>query len=106
VTKPVTKPVTKALSNQNLGIRPFAVLAVGSLVVLAGCQNPAFPWSRAGRIRNNLTPELATLDQTPLDLKNQDALMRNENFRMARDDLIRAFYLDRPSRLTTLPMPH
>ena len=96
------------MSKKNIRIRPFAALTVASvgLMLLAGCQNPAAPWSRAGRIRSNLTPELATLDQTPLGLKNQDALMRNTNFRMARDDLIKVFYLDRPSRLTSLPMPH
>ncbi len=100
--------MTKALSTKNIRIRPFAALTLASLglMVLSGCQNPASPWSRDGRIRANLTPELATLDQTPLDLLNQEALMINTNLRMAHDDLIKVFYLDRPSRLTQLPMPH
>jgi len=96
------------VSNRNIRIRRTVVLSLAglALVVLAGCQSPVSPWSRDGRIRANLTPELNTLDQTDIDVKNQSALMWNENLRMARDDLLKVFYLDRPSRLTQLPMPH
>ena len=64
------------------------------------------PFGRDARIRSNLTPELATLDQTHVGTRNSYALMSNENLRMLNDDLLKFFYLDRPSRLTSLPMPH
>lgn len=96
------------MSHRNIRTRRIAVLSLAGLamVVLTGCQNPASPWSRDGRIRANLTPELKTLDQTHVGVKNQTALMVSENRRMAYDDLIKVFYLDRPSRLTQFPMPH
>ncbi len=95
------------MSHRNIRTRRFAVLSLAGLaVVLTGCQNPASPWSRDGRIRANLTPELNTLDQTDVDVKNQLALLTNENLRMARDDWLKIWYLDRPSRLTQFPMPH
>ena len=96
------------MSHRIIRTHRIAVLSLAGLamVVLTGCQNPASPWSRDGRIRANLTPELRTLDQTHIDTKNQSALMVSENMRMAYDDLLKVFYLDRPSRLTQLPMPH
>ena len=59
----------------------------------------------ASRIRANPTPELITLYQRPVDVRNQLAVMQNENHRMFVQDLGRAFYTDRPSRLTREPIP-
>ncbi|MCA9647192.1 MAG: hypothetical protein KC492_41170, partial [Myxococcales bacterium] len=59
----------------------------------------------ADRVRSDLTPELYTLYQTPDDVKNVIAVMKNENERMRRQDMGRVFYTDRPSRLTREPVP-
>ena len=80
-------------------------LAAVCVAALTACQSGG-PFGRDARIRANLTPELATLDQTHIDTRNSYALMSNENLRMLNDDLLKFFYLDRPSRLTSLPMPH
>ena len=82
----------------------FTLAAVGA-ASLTAC-GASGPFGRDARIRSNLTPELATLDQTHVDTRNSYALMSNENLRMLNDDLLKFFYLDRPSRLTSLPMPH
>jgi hypothetical protein len=69
---------------------------------LGGCS-----WSlgRDAAIRADPTPELDTLSQRPVDIDNQFAFMADENWRMFNQDFNRAFYLDRPSRLTREPIP-
>ncbi len=59
----------------------------------------------ANKIRNNPTPELATLYERPADVRNNLALQHNANLRMARQDMGRFWLLDRPSRLTPEPVP-
>lgn len=81
----------------------IAALAVVVAAPLAGCQSEAD--KRAARIRRNLTPELDTLYQRQADVDNALALMFDENGRMLLQDLGRAFYVDRPSRLTPEPVP-
>lgn len=81
-----------------------AALAVVVAAPLAGCQSEAD--KRAARIRRNLTPELDTLYQRESDIDNVMALSFDENGRMLLQDLGRAFYTDRPSRLTPEPIPH
>lgn len=82
----------------------IAALAVVVAAPLAGCQSEAD--KRAARIRRNLTPELDTLYQRESDIDNVMALSFDENGRMLLQDLGRAFYTDRPSRLTPEPIPH
>jgi hypothetical protein len=81
-----------------------AALAVVVAAPLVGCQSEAD--RRAARIRRNLTPELDTLYQREDDIDNVLALTFDENGRMILQDLGRAFYTDRPSRLTPEPIPH
>lgn len=82
----------------------IAALAVVVAAPLAGCQSDAD--RRAARIRRNLTPELDTLYQRESDIDNALALTFDENGRMFLQDLGRAFYVDRPSRLSPEPIPH
>jgi hypothetical protein len=82
----------------------LAALAVVVAVPLLGCESEAD--KRAKRIRRNLTPELDTLYQREDDIDNALALTFDENGRMILQDLGRAFYTDRPSRLTPEPVPH
>ena len=71
-------------------------VAVLTACALGGC----------GGVRNNLTPELMTLDERPVEVSNRVALTFNANKRMIWGDLNRASLMDRPSRLTPHPMPH
>jgi len=75
----------------------LALVAAGSLP-LGGC-------STASKYRANLTPDLKTLYQREDDIRNAMAIMSDENGRMLNQDLGRAFYTDRPSRLTREPIP-
>jgi len=74
---------------------------------LAGCTTAgsSADHAQAERIRANLTPELDTLYQRPDDMNNAMTVMADENGRMFWQDLGRAFYWDRPSRLTREPVP-
>jgi hypothetical protein len=79
-------------------------LAAGALF-LTGCRGgPDGEWD-AVKLRANLNPELYTLYERPSDVKNSFAVGFHEDVRMIRQDLHRAFYLDRQSRLTREPIP-
>lgn len=56
-------------------------------------------------LRYDPSPEVYTLHQRPSDMRNEVGLMYDENVRMMRQDFHRAFFLDRPSRLTREPVP-
>lgn len=56
-------------------------------------------------LRFDPTPEVYTLHQRPSDWRNEFGVMWDENVRMIRQDFHRAFYWDRPSRLTREPVP-
>lgn len=80
----------------------LASSAVAGLALgLGGCSTT----SRVDEIRADLTPELETLHERQADMDNAGALMADENGRMFMQDLGRAFYTNRPSRLTPEPMP-
>lgn len=71
---------------------------------LAGCAGDTAA-GRDAAVRSNLTPELSTLSQRPIDADNRVALTVDENWRMMNEDLGRLFLLDRPSRLTRERIP-
>lgn len=78
------------------------VLGLAAVASLAACSTTsADPMT----IRADPTPELMTLYERPSDVANNLAIMVNENRRMFWEDLGRALYWDRPSRLTPEPMP-
>lgn len=85
------------------------LLAAGTLAAaaLSGCTTAVSraDYAQAERIRADLTPELDTLHQRPDDMTNAITIMADENGRMFWQDLGRAFYWDRPSRLTREPVP-
>lgn len=84
--------------------RPSLALAViAGAALLVGCTSSSD--RRASQIRGDLTPELKTLGKRPDDVKNSLAIYFNEMERMMYQDLGRAFYTDRPSRLTPEPIP-
>lgn len=82
----------------------FAGLAVLALAgCLSGCSGN--PDAKYQAIKDDLTPNLDTLYQRPEDVDNALVITFDENGRMFWQDLGRAMYVDRPSRLTREPMP-
>jgi hypothetical protein len=76
----------------------LALLGVATLA-LGGCS------SQDSKVRNNLYPELTTLQERPIEWDNRATLAVDTNLRAANNDLTRLLLLDRPSRLTREPMP-
>jgi hypothetical protein len=87
--------------------RTLALIAgSAACCVFVGCASSGrSDAAETAAIRANLTPELDTLYQRPDDVENVLSLMDDENWRMFTQDLGRAFYTDRPSRLTREPVP-
>ncbi len=77
-----------------------ASLVLAAAGLIGGCTT-----TREEDIHADLTPELDTLHERPADMDNSWTLMMDENGRMFMQDLGRAFYTNRPSRLTPEPVP-
>jgi hypothetical protein len=84
------------------------LLAVASVVALAGLVgcNTSPSAKRDAQVRSDLTPELQTLSQRPIDVDNTQAVVWDEDLRMANEDWDRFWLMDRPSRLSRWRMPH
>ncbi len=79
-----------------------SLAAGGLLIVLAGCSiHDVDPDS----INRNLTPELQTLNERPVDVDRHIWYTQNVNGRLFWEDLGRAFYYDHPSRLSPVDIP-
>lgn len=75
-------------------------LLAATALTLGACET-----SRYQAVKDDPTPNLDTLYQRPQDVDNALVVMWDENWRMFTQDLGRAFYVDRPSRLTREPVP-
>jgi hypothetical protein len=93
-----------------LPARRFSLVALtllagaGAVSQLGGCYLAGT--NRWDSIRSNPSPNISTLSQRPQDVSNAMTVTFDEDLRMFNEDLGRAFYTDRPSRLTKEPMPH
>ncbi|MEM1330334.1 MAG: hypothetical protein AAGG07_07220 [Planctomycetota bacterium] len=89
--------------------RVAAALGVcAGVFVLVGCgsqERAMTSEEQAEKLRRNLTPELYNLHQRPTEVRNEYAVMVNENLRMMKQDLWRALLIDRQSRLAREPIP-
>ncbi len=88
--------------SKTIALRLAAI--AGASFVLGACGTTDIT-TRDAWIRMELTPELDTLYQRPVDVSNSLAIMHDTNWRMLNQDLGRVFYTDRPSRLTREPIP-
>jgi hypothetical protein len=86
------------LSRLALGITAASALA------LVGCES-SNEVSHSD-ITSDLTPELMTLNERPVDVGDARATTFNSNWRAMWGDINRALLLDRPSRLAPLPIAH
>ena len=81
-------------------------LLAGLMIGLGGCgssntQNVSFR-----HINNNLTPELMTLNERPVDVARAMGYTSNVSWRMFWEDLGRTFYTDHPPRLNPVEVPY
>ena len=77
-------------------------LALGAAIIAGGCSSEG---DRYQAVKDDPTPNIDTLHQRPADVDNSIVVTFDENGRMFTQDLGRAFYWDRPSRLTREPVP-
>lgn len=73
-------------------------LAIGA----TGCAKS----TRLSQIRAQPAPELSSLDRTKPERKNNWATVRGTNVRNFNSALGRAFYTNRPVRLSPAPIPY
>ena len=71
-------------------------------LVFAGCASD----TSYGAISKDLTPELMGSGERAIDVDRHYAVTKNNNLRMASDDLMRVWYLDHPSRLSPYPITY
>ncbi len=85
-----------------------SVLCLSAAVVVLGLSACASRSKYPGysTVASDLTPDMLTLTNRPIDAQNRMAVTTNENWRMFWSDLSRAALLDRPSRLTPTMIPH
>ncbi len=84
--------------------RWILVPAAGLLsLALVGCNAQQ---QRLTAYRMNPSPEVDTLSKTHDNIDNRLTLMADTNFRMLNEDIGRALLVDRPSRLTPVPVPY
>ncbi len=81
---------------------PLSVATLTAIVStgLAGCQTAT---SFSG-LSSNLTPNLASTVERPIDMDRNRALTVNQDWRSAVDDVGRVLYTDHPSRLSPFPI--
>lgn len=80
----------------------LALLALSAVAAtMVGCSSSKSTSNAA--IRNNLTPELWTLNQRPVDVSNMIHHTWNADLRMMHRDFAKAAHMSRPSRLSRYP---
>lgn len=84
--------------------RTLTVLSTALLspVLLSGCASDPMDVSY-GAISRNLSPELRTSHERPVDADINLAVTKNIEWRMFWDDLGRTFYTDNATRLRPAP---
>ncbi len=80
----------------------LTISLVAGAAALTGCAHKQYPGYST--VRANPTPELQSTAQRPIDIDRQMAVTDNHNIRGITDDLMRAFHMDHPSRLSPYPI--
>lgn len=80
-----------------------ATLLAALALALGGCQGPAEDVSY-GSIVTDLSPELLSLSERPVDYHRHLMYSADSNARLLFNDLARTFYWDHPSQLSPYPI--
>jgi hypothetical protein len=97
------KESSMSLSARNTARLLLATALLAGVAISSGCSSSKD--KRVSGLRKDPTPDMSTLYQRQDDVDNALAVYFNEMDRMFWQDMGRAFYTDRPSRLTPEPMP-
>jgi hypothetical protein len=81
-------------------ILALAVASAAAASTLTGCSSER---NRLAEFRSDPTPDLITMSKRADDVRNVNALIRDESKRMLQRDWIYMWYMDRPTRLTPEP---
>lgn len=79
----------------------LSLLALAGALTGGGCSAEQ---SQLNDVRWNATPELSTIPDTHDEAVNDWVITQNSNLRALNGDVGRAFYWNRPSRLTPEPV--
>ena len=83
----------------------IGLLLLVATVALVGCQKSSKPDDVSySAITNDLTPELMTLSERPVDVDLNMAVHQNQDLRMFWNDIGRFFYTNRASGLSPYPV--
>ena len=82
------------------------VCAAVALVVASGLVGCSATDNSPEGIRDNLTPDLQTTTDRPVDIGNRVSITYDENIRRMWEDFQRAALVDRPSMLSRFPTPY
>jgi hypothetical protein len=88
------------MSKAQLTARISVLALVAGATFLGGCSTAGPTHSK---VVHDLTPEMMGLDKSPYEMQNMTSVTWNAGNRMFWDDVSRAWYTDRPSRLTNIP---
>ncbi|MBU6413585.1 MAG: hypothetical protein KGS45_08925 [Planctomycetes bacterium] len=77
---------------------------VAAAVVAGGCSSNSKSEELAREYHWNLSPELATLHERPIDIENRMSITTDENLRMLTEDWGRLWLMERQSRLSPRPV--
>lgn len=95
----------RSLSSHRRAAAALFVLA-GAALAVGGCTHTNSRDDRWGDIKKNVTPELQGSARTYDEVANNVVVNTNTGRRQMFDDLGRLVHANRPSRLTTYPVPH
>ncbi len=85
--------------------KAIGLLLLVATIALTGCQTSSNDDNVSYfAITRNLTPELMTLSERPIDVDRNMAVQRNQNYRMFWGDLGRVIYTNRASGLSPYPI--
>ena len=78
----------------------LAIASAAAASTLTGCSSKR---DRLAEFRENPTPDLVTMNMRADDVKNLNALIKDESKRMLYRDWIYLWHMNRPTRLTPEP---
>jgi len=78
----------------------LAIVSAAAASTLTGCSGKR---DRLAEFRNDPTPDLVTMNMRADDIKNVNALIKDESKRMLYRDWIYLWHMNRPTRLTPEP---
>ena len=84
----------------------IGLTAIAAGLLLTGCHSTRHEQTDFTSVALNLTPDVQTLTERPIDINASMAIARDHNLRMFSEDIGRVFFVDHPSRLSPYPITY